>query len=235
MGHVEGRIMDEDAQAHIRARSHLQSGSAVSWRLPKIVCGPKYPGLKCLRTDSHSPQTEGWPGLLRPAGSCTTHEESSISSIGSIGPDREMGVRRGNGILSLFPNPWRINLNIDGNLETRNAWRMKEICLIKMETMKNQLETFKGLFLGVNWYSRSHAGGRRLHGIYSSRWGYTSGQLSSRAAGQGSRKQFWISLEEIMLDQVGSTVDCTYYKIPCSIVRVTQLQSPNIPNTSFTD
>ena len=131
---------------------------------------------------------KGWPRLLRPAGSCTTHEESSISSIGSIGPDREMGVRRGNGILSLFPNPWRINLNIDENLETRNAWQMKEICLIKMETMKNQLETFKGLFLGVNWYSRSHAGGRRLHGIYSSRWGYTSGQLSSGTAGQGSQE-----------------------------------------------
>ena len=30
MGHDDGRAMDDDAQAHIRARSHLQSGSAVS-------------------------------------------------------------------------------------------------------------------------------------------------------------------------------------------------------------
>ena len=36
MGHVEGGIMDEDAQAHIRARSHLQSGSAQDCMRSKI-------------------------------------------------------------------------------------------------------------------------------------------------------------------------------------------------------
>ena len=30
MGHDDGRIMDDEAQAHIGARSHPQSGSAVS-------------------------------------------------------------------------------------------------------------------------------------------------------------------------------------------------------------
>ena len=110
MGHVEGRIMDEDAQAHIRARSHLQSGSAVSWRLPKIVCGPKYPGLKCLKATAHSPQTVGWPGLAKPAGSCTTHEESFITSFGSeSGDERSFRVWDTESI----PNPWWYNLTID--------------------------------------------------------------------------------------------------------------------------
>ena len=38
---VHGRIMDGDAQAHIGARSHFQSGSAVSRGLPMNVYGLK--------------------------------------------------------------------------------------------------------------------------------------------------------------------------------------------------
>ena len=57
LSHGEGRTMDDDARAHIEGEiSHIKWQCGLIG-LPKTVRVPKYPGLKCLRTDSHSPQT----------------------------------------------------------------------------------------------------------------------------------------------------------------------------------
>ena len=87
---VHGRTMDGDAQAHIGARSHFQSGSAVSQGLPMNVYGLKISRVEVKNFPDYgiSPLTTGgrmyWDGeagnapgqASRP---CTTHEESSIS------------------------------------------------------------------------------------------------------------------------------------------------------------
>ena len=78
----------------------------------------------------------------KPAGSYTTHVESIISRLIIEGRRASLRVWD-HGI----PNPWRYNLTIVKKyLETRNTRHMEEKCLIKMESLRNQLEIIKGLF-----------------------------------------------------------------------------------------
>ena len=94
MGHDYGNMaMDDDARAHIRARSHLQSGSVVKLRAAHDVYGliisrvevantQKY-GVSTLTTGGRTTWTGARPTVFldEPAGSCITHEESFISPL----------------------------------------------------------------------------------------------------------------------------------------------------------
>ena len=113
MGHEDDKTMDGDASDVYNSEI-----SSVEWQCGSSKTAHDVYGLIISRVEvddsprlmgqAHSPQTVGRPGMARPAGSCTTHEESFISRLDQ---KKEMSFIKGVGNGDAIPQPMVIQLN----------------------------------------------------------------------------------------------------------------------------